>query len=153
MLVTRKSPPLVRFWNKVLFGERCWEWTGAKHKFGHGHLRYRGKDVAAHRFVFEWFYERFLLPGECVLHSCDNPSCVRPTHLFVGTKADNVYDMLQKGRHGNRRLTFRLARQIRVLHAYGVKRSELAAMFGVSIAAINNVVYGYQWKPNRIVQP
>jgi DNA-binding Xre family transcriptional regulator len=74
-------------------GDGCWLWTGAKDGCGYG--RY-GND-AAHRFSFA-LHKHEIEPGLCVMHTCDEPSCVNPDHLTLGTQADNMRDMASKGR-------------------------------------------------------
>ncbi len=78
----------------------CWQWTASKHKTkNRGCFHINGKSIEAHRA--SWLINKGLIPSDLsVLHTCDNPSCVRPTHLFLGTQADNMKDMVQKGRHG-----------------------------------------------------
>ena len=78
-------------------GSECWEWDGAKDKDGYGRLRWRWKEMRAH--VAAWLAWRGKVPKDsCVLHTCDNPSCVNPDHLWLGTQGDNVADRHAKGR-------------------------------------------------------
>jgi hypothetical protein len=79
-------------------GEGCWLWTGAIGTKGYGRVQYRGQLWTASRAV----YNEFVGPipaGMWVLHRCDNPPCVNPAHLFLGTHTDNVRDAVAKGRH------------------------------------------------------
>lgn len=89
-----------RFWTKVNIKniEDCWEWNAFKtKKFGYGAFRLNGRMHNAHRI--SWLLSRGEIPaGICVLHKCDNPPCVNPAHLFLGTQADNVKDCKAKGR-------------------------------------------------------
>jgi hypothetical protein len=88
-----------RFWSKVKFDNvhLCWEWQANKNWKGYGTFRLCGKILKAHRVAYKLYYKVFL--GEKhVLHSCDNPGCVNPFHLFLGTNADNMKDRGQKGR-------------------------------------------------------
>lgn len=89
-----------RFWSKVnKHGPRasrlgrCWLWMGARQKRGYGHLGRNGKTVLAHRFAWGDVPD-----GMLVLHRCDNPPCVRRSHLFLGTKSVNALDAVAKGR-------------------------------------------------------
>lgn len=75
----------------------CWLWTGDKAKKGYGRLKIEGKRVYAHRAM--WEEKVGAIPaGQLVCHTCDNPSCVRPDHLFLGTQFDNMGDASAKGR-------------------------------------------------------
>ena len=97
-----------RFWNKVMKiveTDECWEWIAFKNKDGYGLFGYNGKNQKAHRV--SWQLHNGPIPdGLCVLHKCDNPSCVNPNHLFLGTNADNIKDRVNKnrtvGKHGRK---------------------------------------------------
>ena len=85
-----------RFWAKVNKSGGCWIWT-AQNVNGYGRIRINKKLILAHRFV--WEMVNGLIPKDLdVLHSCDNPSCVNPKHLWVGTHQDNMDDRDKKGR-------------------------------------------------------
>lgn len=87
-----------RFWTKVKQAEGCWLWLGAKNPDGYGMLNVRNhRGTHAHRIAYA-LKVGDIPPGLSVLHSCDNRSCVRPDHLFLGTQLDNVKDMTKKGR-------------------------------------------------------
>ena len=100
---TERAPLMVRFWPKVRPSlEGCWEWTGVTRN-GYGAISAGGHDgpmLYAHRVI--WEQNQGAIPtGMCVLHHCDNRRCIRPDHLFLGTKADNSLDMKLKGRGRN----------------------------------------------------
>jgi len=89
-----------RFWEKVDTSRECWEWTGSKRPLGYGQMGIPGtnRPVGAHRISWELHFGP--IPDDMfVCHRCDNPKCVRPDHLFLGTPTDNVRDMVAKGRH------------------------------------------------------
>ena len=85
------------FWSRVQQSPSCWEWTGHRSEDGYGTLRFNGQMQKAHRVA--WQLTNGLIPDRFhVLHRCDNPPCVRPEHLFLGSNHDNVLDRHSKGR-------------------------------------------------------
>lgn len=87
-----------RFLSFVLISEEgCWEWQGAKHRRNYGGFSINGSMYRANRVAWALAYGTSTI-GLSVCHTCDNPSCVRPTHLFLGTHQDNMNDAITKGR-------------------------------------------------------
>ncbi len=98
-----------RLWIKFLQVHRnpvtgCEEWQHARNSDGYGQIRIEGKSHGAHRVSYELQVGTIPI-GLYVLHACDNPPCIRPEHLWLGTHQDNMRDAAQKGRAGGRRLT------------------------------------------------
>ena len=136
----------IRFWAKVHKTDSCWLWTGGKLERGYGVIRAAGQGSGiylAHRLAYEWHYGP-IPHGLLVCHSCDNPSCVNPEHLFLGSNADNHWDMIRKKRTGLTRLaklTDEQVADIRLRYRQGgTSYSRLAKEYGVSKGNINDVV-------------
>ena len=86
------------FWNRVDKTSYCWIWTGAKKSTGYGKVKVNNRDWLAHRYSY--YISTGIEPGNLlVCHHCDNPPCVRPNHLFLGTSSENALDSSRKGRH------------------------------------------------------
>ena len=81
---------------RIKTSDNCWEWQGYRDKNGYGRFTYHRKGVIVHRYIFEITYGN--TEELDVLHHCDNPPCVRPSHLFLGTAKENTKDMIAKGR-------------------------------------------------------
>lgn len=141
-----------RFWDKVKKGKGCWEWTAANSR-GYGKFRLGGKTLAAHRVSYEWANGP-IPDGLVVMHTCDNPPCVRPAHLRLGTHGDNAVDRDRKGRarqlageaHPRARLTDEDVEEIRRRRKAGETYRELAEAFGVSRVHAGDVANGRRWK-------
>lgn len=140
-----------RFWRRVRRSLACWTWTGTTVKSGHGHVRRAGRMVLAHRAAWELAIGP-IPDGLCVLHRCDHPSCVRPSHLFLGTPADNTADMVWKRRHrfGERARDARLSASdvecARALNRAGASQRSLSIVFGVSHTSMRKAVLGHHWR-------
>lgn len=129
----------------------CWNWKRAKNKKGYGVFRTADGTVLAHRL--QWMMTNGRIPeGIKVLHTCDNPACVNPAHLFLGTDDDNSKDMIKKGRqrkgssHGRCKLNEDQVRQIRFMHQNGARQKELVQKFGVAQQTISHVLCHDYWK-------
>lgn len=130
----------------------CWLWTGTVRREGYGKFTHNGRAVAAHRGA--WEAANGLIPkGMYVCHRCDNPACVNPVHLFLGTHFNNMRDMVSKGRqphmrgerNGRAQLTEHDVSIIKLLLELGVKKGRLVALYGVSAATVGHIKRGYSW--------
>ena len=128
----------------------CIEWLGYRCPQGYGRVWIDGKYTGAHRAAWEQFNGPIPI-GLCVLHRCDNPPCINPRHLFVGTHQDNMADRDRKGRaRGGRakaraKLTPAAVHEIRRALAEGVTGRELAHRYHLSKNAISEVKRGLTW--------
>lgn len=144
-----------RFFRYVSKGDSCWEWMGCKRKTARPYGQFFITDKAFYAHRVSWTIHRSPIPaGLGVLHHCDNPSCVNPDHLFLGTNADNNLDMRSKGRsknltgesHGCSVLTWNEVREIRdkyIPKTYSTTR--LAHEYGVSQPAIWRIIHRKTW--------
>lgn len=160
----------IRFFSKVQKTDSCWLWNAAKDKKGYGLFsvgpsrnsdgKRRNSMVAAHRFSYELHFGNIAQHdshhGLCVLHKCDNPSCVNPKHLFIGTNLENVQDMDSKGRrvvvttrgskHPNSILSeSQIVEIVRRHRIDKVSQLQLSKEYGVCHATINHIFTGRLW--------
>ena len=141
-----------RFWEKVEKTKTCWFWNAYKNEHGYGHFSIGKKKFKAPRMAWELTSGK-IPHGLWVLHHCDNPPCVNPTHLFLGTRKDNNSDMKQKGRqargerNGSAKLNERTVREMRRVYAEGnISLKKLATQFGVTFHPAQRIISGNGWK-------
>lgn len=99
---SKKRPDKERFWERVDQGQpdECWPWSAGKTSQGYGAMHWKGSKCLAHRISYRIEYGP-IPEGKVVMHSCDNPPCVNPNHLSIGTQGDNVRDAQKKGRNAS----------------------------------------------------
>lgn len=161
---TRQRLPLdVRFWAKVVKTDECWLWVGHRSqnrgRSAYGRIVVNGKEVCAHRIAWE-MVNGAIPEGLLVLHKCDNPACVNPDHLFLGTQKDNMQDASRKRRcpmhmhpeshvrgeaNPQSKLNAEVVAQIRAEYVKGVNSPQLAARFGVSRDHVTEIAKGKWW--------
>lgn len=152
------TPQLILSKIKVT-SDGCWEWQGARcvvSRGGYGVVKFGGKMIGAHRGA--WTVFRGPIPcGKYILHKCDNPPCVNPDHLYVGTAKDNARDAVERGHHSpgkcygtqqpQAKLTEEKVVEIRLLRQFTkLTLLEIADSYGVSKKAILRVVHRTGWK-------
>ena len=143
------------FLDKLLIGDDCWEWQARRNAWGYGtfklnrsppHLPPDWTTALAHRLS----YERFVAPipsGMLVCHRCNNPACVRPDHLYLGTNTENMRDRNRIGKQG-KKLTPELAAQIR---ADTGKPTEIARRFGITYGMVWLIKKGLCWPSQEAI--
>lgn len=139
-----------RFWEKVkLMASGCWEWNGAKGgRDKRPTLKMKNHTVYAHRV--SWELNVGPIPyGMQVLHTCDNPSCVNPKHLFLGSQLDNIADMVCKNRHqrGEEKPRAKLtnAQALKIRSSVGTLHS-IAVIYGISKETVRKIKIRKRWK-------
>ncbi len=159
--MTARRNPLVglteataRFWGKVQKAglDDCWPWTSQFDRYGYGRVYFQGKVRSTHRIAY------FLSTGNdpdgfSICHSCDNPACCNPVHLFLGTHQINMTDRNAKGRvasgerNGRAKLTWETVNAIRAAYVpFKVTLPMLAARFGVNRYIVSDILRNRTWK-------
>ena len=147
-----KTTTIERLLSKIDRSSGCWNWTAGKDSDGYGQMRVGGRKRLCHRLSYE--EHRGVIPaGQCVLHRCDNPACINPEHLFLGTQPQNIADMIAKGRdrkaclkgeaHSQAKLTE--ADVIEIRAAQGLSQTRLGAIYGVSPSQIGQILRRENW--------
>jgi len=137
----------------IISDNECWEWQGAKHKQGYGNFGYKRKTMLAHRVSWILFRGK-LDPDILVCHKCDNPSCINPKHLFLGTDKDNTIDAAKKGRMGNARgeknynskLNESIIKEIRKMRFDGISHNKIAKRYLISESTVKDISSRRTWK-------
>lgn len=130
----------------------CWLWLGTASPRGYGRCMIDANRQRAHRAAFAHFIGP-VPNGMLVCHRCDTPSCINPKHLFLGTSADNVHDMVAKGRgvnprgeeHVQARITNADVAEMRRLRQTGMSYGAIGKQFGMCPAAASDVIVGRRW--------
>jgi len=141
-----------QFLSKVKKSKDCWIWQGAISGRGYGNVTFDGRTTGAHRVSYILFKGE-IVGTKDVCHTCDNPSCVNPKHLFLGTRTDNMHDAMKKGRiacgercpqhilNGNQVEKIR-----KIYEAGGRTQRSIAKQFGVDYRRINDIIKNNNWK-------
>lgn len=138
----------------------CWLWTASLAGAGYGQIKIPGerRQIYAHRLSF-LLHKGEIGAGADICHHCDNPRCVNPDHLFIGTRVENMQDMARKGRgtggrempvhrgvrNSQAKITERDVRRIRKLVLAGVSNREIGRIFGLSGVQIGHIASGRHW--------
>ena len=145
-----------RFWGKVkksVNDKDCWIWQGGTNTDGYGDFYTNNKHIFSHRFSWESTFGIIKEKDLRVLHKCDNPPCVNPDHLFLGTQQENIKDMISKGRMYDRsgtrnpkaKLNEKDIHEIRKMRLMGMKYKQIAIEKNVSVGCVNHILNNRHW--------
>ena len=124
----------------------CWIWMGSVTQTGYGQIKIKGKQFLAHRLVYETFTKN-IIGSLQACHHCDNPICVNPDHIFLGTFMDNMADKVKKNRHsklfgpdnGNTKLDATQIKAIKAACDFGFRQASIAKYFGISQVRVSQI--------------
>lgn len=142
-----------RFESKFAKKDGCWEWVAHRNNMGYGKFALNGRMQYAHRVSYELYIGA--IPNDLqVLHHCDNPACVNPSHLFIGTPSDNMRDCANKGRsahpYGEKNTHSKLSewqvKEIRARYFLGTLQASLSRDYSVTHQTISDIVLHKTWK-------
>lgn len=143
MPMGKPAPVIKRFWPRVNKTRGCWIWTGARIADGYGQIWLNRKVIYTHRLSYELSFGK-IPNGMNVLHDCDNPKCVRPSHLFLGTDLDNALDKASKGRCGLKGKRWKISNMIEVeimsLIKIKVPQKDIAKKFNICLRSVRRIV-------------
>lgn len=143
-----------RFYQKFDKGNAsdCWEWKASIAGIGYGQIKLTGQRRQAYAHRVAYILENGDIPENMIVcHRCDNPKCVNPDHLFLGTQKDNMLDMKQKNRQTNgeknarAKLTDQDVREIRSLLETGISQRKIASIYGVHQIQVSRIKTGKRW--------
>ncbi len=138
---------MCRFMSHVTKTESCWNWNSSKDGGGYGQTNIGSEKIKAHRLSYELFKGQ-ITDNLLVCHSCDNPSCVNPDHLWLGTNNDNMKDMHNKGRIFTKLTAYQVnkIRDVWNNNYYHGVGTELCKKYGITIGHLSNIVNRKIWK-------
>lgn len=157
---TRYGTPEQRFWANVKKSDGCWEWLGYRVRGRYGQMyAEKRRRVYAHRFSWELHFgpipSHDSFHGLCVCHRCDNPGCVNPEHLFLGTNEENIADRNRKGRtqrgygdrqRGEENPSAKLTEpEVRAIRESGDRLSDIAERFGIGVSTASLIRNRHLW--------
>jgi len=155
MVAFRDLNPIEKLMNSIVRNSGlkglCWEFTGTRSTKGYGKVWTDGKLISAHRISWEHHNNQEIPEGLCVLHSCDNPPCVNPDHLSIGTHKKNAEERSERNRNGDQNGenngSSKLSNEdvIFIYQNTTMSAKELSNMFNVNVRNINRIKDGTRW--------
>lgn len=137
---------------KIKYINDCWEWQGSLHRQGYGHFPYKRKILLAHRVSWNLF-NGYIPENIKVCHKCDNPKCINPEHLFLGSQKENVDDMFQKKRkdhqgekHPRAKLTKEKVLEIRQMIEKGISQEIICKKYNITNGHVGSIKHRRTWK-------